>query len=151
VPHSNIERRVRERARAIRKDRTLGEKVMQQYLRSLRPYGARFRREAPTGRYVVDFAWLSARIVIEVDGASHDLPGRAEQDAERDRFLKSQGFRVIRLRDGDVIGNSATAFARIEEAVGPLLTPPLAPPHKGEGNQLAASSEPFSTAKRSMA
>ena len=135
MPHSNIAARVRERARMLRKDRTLGEKVMQEYLRSLRPYGARFRREAPIGPYVVDFAWLAARIVIEVDGTSHDLPGRADQDAERDRFLRSQGFRVMRFRDADVIANTATVFAKIEDVVQPLReTPPLAPPHKGEGD-----------------
>ena len=139
MPHSNIELRVRQRARRLRKKRTLGEKAVQEYLRALRPFGARFRREAPIGPYIVDFAWLSARIAIEVDGASHDLPGRAERDLERDAFLRSQGFRVIRVRDTDIIGNSADAFARIEEAVRPLLkslgvTPPLAPPHRGEGN-----------------
>jgi very-short-patch-repair endonuclease len=137
MPHTNIDARVRERARRLRKDKTLGEKAMQAYLRSLRPFGAHFRREVPIGPSIVDFAWLSARIVIEVDGASHDLPGRSERDGEREIFLHSQGFRVIRLRDGDVIANSARAFATIEEAVRPYLSPPpLTPPHKGEGNRV---------------
>ena len=135
MPHSNIQPKVRERAGRIRKDRAHGEKPMQEYLRSLRPYGARFRRETPIGPYIVDFAWLTARIVIEVDGASHDLPGRAERDAERDLFLRSQGFRVIRVRDADAIANSAKAFAQIEEAVRPRLrAPPRTPPHNGEGS-----------------
>ena len=139
MPHSNINLRVRQRARSLRKKRTLGEKAMQEYLRGLRPFGAHFRREAPIGPYIVDFAWLFARIAIEVDGASHDLPGRTERDLERDAFLRSQGFHVIRLRDTDIIGNSAEAFARVEEVVRPLLSspgvvPPLSPPHKGEGN-----------------
>jgi very-short-patch-repair endonuclease len=139
MPHSNIKFRVRQRARRLRKKRTRGEKAMQEYLRALRPFGAHFRREARIGPFIVDFAWLSQRIAIEVDGAPHDLPGRAERDFERDTFLKSQGFRVICLRDTDIIGNSADAFARIEEAVRPLskspgVTPPRAPSHKGEGN-----------------
>ena len=135
MPHSNIEPHIRERARTFRKGRTLGERMMQEYLRGLRPHGARFRREAPIGPYIVDFAWLSARIVVEVDGASHDLPGRAQRDLERDLFLRSHGFRVIRVRDADIIGNSASAFAQIEDAVRPRLrAPPLAPPHKGEGD-----------------
>jgi very-short-patch-repair endonuclease len=109
---------------------------MRDYLRSLRPYGAHFRREAPIGPYVVDFAWLSARIVVEVDGASHDLPGRAEQDAAKDRFLTSQGFVVCRVRDADVIGNVDSAFSPVEEAVRHYLkTPPPAPPHEGEGDE----------------
>jgi very-short-patch-repair endonuclease len=134
--HTNIDSRVRERARRLRKNKTLGEKAMQEYPRSLRPFGAHLRREVPIGPFIVDFAWLSARIVIEVDGASHDLPGRSERDGERDIFLHSQGFRVIRLRDADVIANAAKAFAIIEEAVRPHLSPPpLTPPHKGEGNR----------------
>jgi very-short-patch-repair endonuclease len=136
MPHSGIEPRLRTHARANRREPTWGEKVMWTYLRSFRPLGARFRREAPIGPYMVDFAWLSARIIIEVDGASHDLPGRDERDQERDSFLTSQGFRVIRVRDADVIANSEKGFAAIEEAVRPhLKTPPLAPPHKGEGNR----------------
>jgi very-short-patch-repair endonuclease len=85
---------------------------------------------------VVDFAWLSARIVIEVDGASHDLPGRAERDADRDAFLREQAFQIIRVRDSDVIGNRRSAFAPIEEALRRRLkAPPLTPPHKGEGDR----------------
>jgi very-short-patch-repair endonuclease len=95
---------------------TLGEKSMWEYLRTLREFGAHFRREIPIGPYVVDFAWLSARIVIEVDGTSHDIPGRERQDAARDRFLESQGFDVVRVRDADVIANAERAFGPIEEA-----------------------------------
>jgi very-short-patch-repair endonuclease len=149
MPHSAIDGGVRQRARSLRKAKTIGEQEMWDYLRSFRRYGARFRREAPIGRCVVDFAWLSARLVIEVDGASHDLPGRAERDQERDAFLISQGFKVIRIRDADVIGNAQDSFVVIEEAIRPHLKSPLlpsaepdigdptpTPPHKGEGKAL---------------
>jgi len=149
MPHSDIQPRVRHRARRLRKSRTLGESAMQEYLRALRPLGAHFRREAPIGPYIADFAWLSARILIEVDGASHDLNGRATEDLQRDSFLKSQGFQVIRVRDQGVIANKASAFAAIEDAVrSHLSTPPPArhregsggppPPHKGEGRRAPA-------------
>jgi len=121
MPRSVIEPQVRQRARELRKAPTRGERAMREYLQSFRPYGARFRREAPIGPYVVDFAWLSARIIIEVDGASHDLPGRAEVDAKRDMFLRSRGFRVIRVRDVDVIANRPAAFEAIEAAIRPCL------------------------------
>ncbi len=139
MPHSNIKSTVRKRARMLRKSATRGEKEMQAYLRALRPFGAHFRREVPIGPYVVDFAWLSTRIAIEVDGASHELEGRAAEDVERDRFLRSQGFTVIRVHDADVIANLSAAFHAIEAAVRPYLTtpPPAAsrrpPPHEGEG------------------
>jgi len=153
MPRSDIEPRVRQRARRLRKSRTLGERAVQEYLRALRPFGAHFRREVPIGPYVVDFAWLSARIVIEVDGASHSIEGRADEDIERDAFLRSQGFRVIRIRDQDAIANRPSAFALVEEAVwSRLKTPPPArlrvssggqpPPHKGEGRDAAAVISP---------
>jgi very-short-patch-repair endonuclease len=141
MPHTRIEPRVRRRARRLRKSQTLGEKTMHEYLRSFRPMGAHFRREVPIGPYVVDFAWLSARVAIEVDGASHELPGRPEHDVERDAFLRSQGFHVVRVCDADVIANSAQAFSEIETAIrSHLATPPPAasrrpPPHKGEGER----------------
>ncbi|MGH6925383.1 MAG: endonuclease domain-containing protein [Propylenella sp.] len=130
-----IEQRVRIRAQQLRKSRTLGEKAVQGYLRAFRPYGARFRRETPIGPYVVDFAWLSARIVIEVDGASHDLSGRVDHDLAKDTFLRSRGFRVIRVRDSDAIANVERAFALIEEAVRPHLRNPSPSPSPQGGEE----------------
>lgn len=137
MPHSNVETRVRERAQKLRKSRTLGEKAMQEYLRSLRPLGAHFRREVPIGPYVVDFAWLSAHLVVEVDGASHRLPERREHDAERDRFLRAQGFRVIRVNDADAVANAEKAFAAIERTARPLLKarPEKAVRHRRRGDR----------------
>jgi very-short-patch-repair endonuclease len=126
---------LRDRARLNRLFSTAGEKEMWQYLRSLRPYGARFRRQAPIGKYIADFAWLSARIVIEIDGATHEQAQARERDGRKDSFLKSQGFEVFRFSGNDVAANSVKAFAKLEAAIRACLdTPPLAPPHKGEGN-----------------
>jgi very-short-patch-repair endonuclease len=139
MPRSVIEPRVRDKARELRKKRTLGERAMQEYLRALRPYWARFRRETPIGPYVVDFAWLSARVVVEVDGASHDLAGRSEHDAEKNQFLKARGFQVLRVRDADAIANSPSAHAAIEEAVRPHLSyPSPSPTPPGGGGRAAA-------------
>jgi very-short-patch-repair endonuclease len=124
MSRSIIKPRIRARARSLRKSRTLGEKEVQDYLRALRPFGAHFRRETPIGSYAVDFAWLSARIVVEVDGASHQLPGRAEHDRRKDAFLAERGFQVIRVRDADAIGNVSSAFEAIEAAVRPYLRDP---------------------------
>jgi very-short-patch-repair endonuclease len=100
----------------------------------LPPLGARFRRQAPIRNYIADFAWLSARIVVEIDGISHELPENMERDRRKDAFLRSQGFTVFRLNDNEVIANSFTAFAELDAAIrGSLNTPPPTPPHKGEG------------------
>ena len=134
MPHSRIETRIRDYARQNRVAATAGEREMWKYLQSFRRYGARFRRQAPIGSYIADFAWLSARIVVEIDGATHDQPENVERDRRKDKFLKSQGFKVFRLTDNDVIANSIGAFSELDAAIrGSLNTPPQPLPTRGRG------------------
>jgi very-short-patch-repair endonuclease len=135
MPHSRISSRLRDYARLNRLISTAGEKEMWRYLQSFRPAGARFRRQAPIGNYIADFAWSSARIVVEVDGASHESAEQRERDQRKDAFLRREGFRVFRISGNDVAWNSPQAFAELESAIdAQLSTPPLTPPHKGEGD-----------------
>ena len=121
MPHSNIESVARKRARTLRSKLTKAERDMWDMLRDLRPYGARFRRETPIGPYIADFAWLSARLIIEVDGDTHEtLAGRAH-DVRRDAFLKAQGFTVLRFDNLQVIEGPDYVFTEIERHVRHLL------------------------------
>ncbi len=52
--------------------------------------------------YEPDLAWLSVRLVVEVDGGSHELPGERQADAERDAWLAANGWNVIRFPSHDV-------------------------------------------------
>ena len=122
MPHSNIDAKARSRAKTLRRERTNAEQAMWDMLRDLRPYGARFRRETPVGPYIADFAWLSARVIIEVDGDSHEtLAGRAH-DATRDAFLKEQGFTVLRFDNDQVVQGPDYVYIEIERHVRHLLT-----------------------------
>ncbi len=67
-----------------------------------RRIGAKFRRQVPIGPFIVDFAAINERIVIEVDGGQH---AESERDQVRDRELESQGFRVLRFWNTDVLVN----------------------------------------------
>jgi very-short-patch-repair endonuclease len=73
---------------------TITERRLWSQLRSHRLDGWKFRRQHPIGDYVVDFACLAAGLVIEVDGLSHDHR-QFEQDERRQRWLESQGYRVL--------------------------------------------------------
>ncbi len=86
MPHSNIAPQTRTRARALRRELTKAESAMWNMLRDFRPHGARFRRETPIGPYITDFAWLAARIVVEVDGDSHETDHGRRHDVKRDAF-----------------------------------------------------------------
>jgi very-short-patch-repair endonuclease len=86
-------------------------------LRSFRNRGARFRRETPVGPYIVDFAWLSACIIIEVDGDTHATDSGIQRDQRRDAVLLSHGFRVLRFDNNDVIFSAEAVYQEIEEAL----------------------------------
>ncbi|MNL52881.1 hypothetical protein D3C87_1760900 [compost metagenome] len=90
-------------------------------LRDLRPLGARFRRETPIGPYIADFAWLSARIVVEVDGDSHETDHGRRHDGERDAFMKRQGFAVLRFDNHQIIDGPDFVFLTIEQHIAPFL------------------------------
>lgn len=89
-------------ARALRKRLTPEETRLWAHLRQWRAKGWHFRRQVPLGDFIVDFACLTQRLVIEVDGLQHREPQHREADAARDRALNDMGFRVLRLSNGDV-------------------------------------------------
>ena len=105
------------RARALRRDMTLPEGMLWQVLRQ-RPDGCNFRRQHPIGRCVVDFYCAAAHLVIEVDGGSHSMGDRPEQDIRRDNWLRTRGFRIIRFRAIDVINDLPSVVTTITLACG---------------------------------
>ncbi|CAN7482051.1 DUF559 domain-containing protein [Rhizobium sp. LjRoot98] len=121
LPHSNIDPKTRTRAKKLRTELTKAEARMWNMLRDFRSRGARFRRETPIGPYVADFAWLSARIVIEVDGDSHETTDGRRHDNQRDRFLQAQGFSVLRFDNAQVIDGPDYVFLTIEQAISNFL------------------------------
>ena len=65
--------------------------------------GFRFRRQQPVGPYIADFFCSEARLILEVDGDSHD--GREGEDQRRQRWLECQGYTVLRFANRDVYDN----------------------------------------------
>ena len=70
-------------------------------LRRLR--GHHFRRQVPLGRYFADFACHRPKLVVELDGDSH--AHSEEYDQERDRFMRGEGYEVMRFPNKEVMGN----------------------------------------------
>jgi very-short-patch-repair endonuclease len=79
---------------------TDAETLPWRHLRAHRLDGQKFRRQQPIGIYIVDFVHFSSRVVVEVDGGQHSSNPK---DEERDAWLKSQGFKVLRLWNDDVL------------------------------------------------
>ncbi len=93
---------LKDNARDLRKKMTESERALWSLLRRKQIEGYRFRKQVPVGKYIVDFACLEARLIIEVDGGQHD---ESASDVERDAWLKAQNFRVLRFWNNDVLKN----------------------------------------------
>lgn len=94
---------------------TEAEQALWKLLRRKQIDGHRFRKQVPIGKYIVDFACLDARLIIEVDGGQHS--DAAIVDAERDVWLRSQHFRVLRFWNNDVLKNPDGVMQVVLEAL----------------------------------
>ncbi|MGE0212473.1 MAG: endonuclease domain-containing protein [Parvibaculaceae bacterium] len=117
-------------ARRLRRDMTEAEKRLWLYLHGVPAAGGHWRRPVPIGSHIADFANHSLRIVIVVDGDQHGWERNQARDRQRDQWLASQGYRVLRFWNNDVLREIEGVMTAILEAV---ETAP--PPHKGEGRK----------------
>ena len=85
---------------------SLPEVLLWQQLK-LRPGGFKFRKQHPATPYVFDFYCHAAKLIVEVDGASHDMGDRPESDAQRDAHFRALGFRIVRIPAKDVLSDAA--------------------------------------------
>jgi very-short-patch-repair endonuclease len=93
--------------------------VFWEIVRSRRLASLKFRRQAPIGPYVVDFACLARRLVVELDGGIHDAPFRdPERDRIRDAWLRSEGYRVLRFRNEEITRTPNQVLDQIRQALG---------------------------------
>ncbi|MEP7221795.1 MAG: DUF559 domain-containing protein [Novosphingobium sp.] len=121
------------RARKLRQEMSLPEVLLWVELQK-RPAGYKFRKQVPQTPYTLDFACLSARLAIEVDGEAHNRGDQPQKDEVRDRILSERGFRTLRIPAYEVLRNMEGCILGIVEAcreAGPLR-PVGAPPRSGE-------------------
>jgi len=90
-------------AKTLRKRPTEAEKLLWTHLRLKQVEGLKFRRQQTIDNYIVDFVCFEKRLVIEVDGGQHSID--KEKDNERDRYLREQGFKVLRFWNNEVLQN----------------------------------------------
>ncbi len=100
-------------SRRLRKEMTDVERILWSNLRSRKFEHFKFRRQVPLGRYIVDFICFEHKLIVELDGSQHI---DSAHDAIRDAWLKSQGFRVLRFWNGDILHGLDGAMRAILEA-----------------------------------
>ena len=116
----------------MRKQSTDAERVLWSKLRDRGMMNCKFRRQFPTGRYIVDFACRKHNLIIEIDGGHHaDQQG---YDAVRTEWLQSHGFEVLRYWNNDVLTQLDSVLESIGNALekrGASYSP--SPPYRGTG------------------
>ncbi len=142
MPHSAITKRTRNQARTLRRQPTDAERRLWSLLRSLKPLGLHFRRQAPIGVYIADFVWHAGKLVVELDGSQHAQARRAYDD-QRTAWLQSEGYRVLRFWNNDVLRSPNAVGEAILAATHMPVTaaqdPTPSPSPQGGGEQAAAS------------
>ena len=116
-------------ARQLRRAATPAERYAWSLLRNRGVLGLKFRRQHVLRGFIVDFYCVAERLVLDLEGDAHDGTDQLAYDAARAALLEAAGYRVVRVRNGDVTRERLEAVLR--EA---LETPPIVPPlPKGEG------------------
>lgn len=109
--------RLKELAADKRKNETPDEAKLWEYLKGLRTKEYRFTRQYVIDRYIVDFACVQKKIVIEIDGKYHDTAEQQERDAQRTAVIERHGFTVLRFKNDEVESAMDRVIATIEKAL----------------------------------
>jgi very-short-patch-repair endonuclease len=146
--------RQRQFAQRMRAQPTDAERVLWQRLRhDIALAGSHFRRQALIGPFIVDFASLKAKIVIELDGGQHNW--QQQSDTLRQRQIEAAGYRVLRFWNNDVLGNLEGVLNEIQSALTPTPDPReraslASDPARGRGEATAPPSPAAPSAQRAQ-
>ena len=105
---------LKENARNNRIGQTDAEKVLWEYLRR-NALGVRFRRQFIIGDFIVDFACLEKKLVVEVDGLYHFTDEQIEEDRKRTYHISQLGFRVIRFTNEEIMTDINKVITNIKK------------------------------------
>jgi very-short-patch-repair endonuclease len=100
----------------LRHNQTPAEIKLWKYLRRGQRWDIKFRRQHAIGRYIVDFCAPGKKLIIELDGSQHI--DQKEYDAERTTYLESQGYRVLRFWNKNVMNDIEGVIRAIDMALG---------------------------------
>ena len=134
MPHNEVREIQRDRAKRLRGTMTRAETLLWRHLKAHRLSALGFRRQSPMGNYIADFVAHSRKLIVEIDGESHDFEERIRHDIERDAWFASRGYRVLRFTNDDVMKNLEGVVLVIDQAAALVAPPSLTPPRKGGGN-----------------
>jgi len=119
-------------SKELRQKQTEAEKILWFKLRDRQLDGAKFRRQHCIGSYIVDFACLENKLIIEIDGGQHNQTSTIENDEQRTQWLETAGYHVVRFWNSEVLQNTEGVLEKIKELLKQKFHPHLTSPLKGE-------------------
>ena len=102
-------------AQTLRENRTDAEGLLWHYLRDKQLDGYKFRRQQPIGPYIVDFACMPHKLLIELDGGQH--AERHTYDQKRAAYLREKGYKILRFWNNEVFENCLGVLENIYDAL----------------------------------
>ena len=121
VPHyhtadADVWKLALENAKSMRQEPTEEETILWSQLRATQ-LGYKFRRQHPIGLFIADFVCLDRKLVVEVDGKYHETEEAQKYDAERTKYLESEGYEVLRFTNNEVRANVEQVLDTIREHI----------------------------------
>lgn len=113
-------------AKELRKNLTKPEEILWFMLRNNSFCDLKFKRQAPIGKYIVDFICLEKKIIIELDGSQHLKEENIAYDKERAKYIEREGYKIIRFYNSEIFNDLEDVLERIYLEVSPS-------PLRGEG------------------
>jgi lipoate-protein ligase B/very-short-patch-repair endonuclease len=116
LPAARLPEDLKRLARNMRANETDAEDRLWYFLRNRQLNGAKFRRQHPIGRFILDFYCDELKLAIELDGGQH--ADAVEHDEARTRWLNEHGISVLRIWNNELFVNLEgvldTIYFRIE-------------------------------------
>jgi very-short-patch-repair endonuclease len=118
-PHTNTPQDYQQ-ARRLRNNASPVEQKLWRILRlNASVQGLKFRRQQVIHPYIVDFACMKARLIIEIDEWTHDA--RPEYDLQRTLFLETQNYHMLRFSNDQVMQNTEGVVTTILDVAQTLV------------------------------
>jgi very-short-patch-repair endonuclease len=90
------------RARRLRFHETTAESKLWHALRNRKLGGRKFRRQHPIGGYIVDLVCVDAKLIVEIDGATHSTDAELASDRRREAMLRAAGYEILRVTNAEI-------------------------------------------------
>lgn len=109
------------RAKSLRNQASPAERRLWKHLSNRQIAGYKFSRQMPVGPYFADFLCRELKLIIEIDGYSHDT--QQGYDLARTKDMEDHGYRVARFSNQDVMTNVEGIVREIERVVANIPSP----------------------------